>query len=211
MLRSLALLIAFMLSALTPAVAEQGRLIRLVVLGDSLSAGYLIPASSAFPAVLETALRQRGLPVMVTNAGVSGDTVAGGLARLDRDVPVGTDGVILELGANDKLRRHDPAATQATLAEIVRRLSARRISVLVAGIRFTDEAGAPYNPIFASVAKRYRASYYPDVYAGLASDPAYRIFDRTHPSPAGVAVMVSGILPTADRFVRSLNPARTGR
>lgn len=180
------------------------------MLGDSLSAGYLIPVSSAFPAVLETALRQRGVPVAVTNAGVSGDTVASGLARLDRDVPDGTDGVILELGANDKLRRYDPTATQATLAEIVRRLSAPRIPVLVVGIRFTDEAGAPCNPFFANVAKRYRAAYYPDIYGGLTSDPAYRIFDRTHPSPAGVAVMVSGIRPTAERFVRRLKPSLAG-
>ncbi|WP_375459035.1 GDSL-type esterase/lipase family protein [uncultured Enterovirga sp.] len=191
--------------------AQQGRQIHLVVLGDSLSAGFLISSSTAFPAVLERALRQRGLPVVVTNAAVSGDTAADGLARLDRDVPEGTDGVVLELGANDKLKRQDPGAAQAALAEIVRRLTARRIPVLVAGIRFTDAAGAPYNGIFRAVARRYRSTYYADIYAGLASDARFTIFDRTHPSPEGVAVMVAGILPTAERFVRGPVAARLRR
>lgn len=202
-------LVALFILAVSPGVqAQASRSIQLVVLGDSLSAGFLIPASTAFPAVLETALRRRGLPVTITNAGVSGDTAADGLARLDRDVPDGTDGVIVELGANDKLKRRDPAAAEAALSEIVRRLAARRIPVLVAGIRFTDPAGAPYNGIFTAVARRHKATFYPDIYAGLTTDPRLTIFDRTHPSGEGVAVMVAGILPTAERFVRG---AVTGR
>lgn len=203
--RTLSLLSFAVLLLVAPAThAQTGRQIRLVVLGDSLSAGFLIPASTAFPAVLENALRQQGLPVVVSNAGVSGDTTADGLARLDRDVPEGTDGVVLELGANDKLKRRDPREAQAALDEIVRRLKARRISVLIAGIQFSDAAGAPYNGIFSAVATRYRAAYYPDIYAKLASSPQLTIFDNTHPSPEGVVVMVTGILPTAERFVRSL-------
>lgn len=205
------LALSLTLLAAPDADAQPNRPLRLVVLGDSLSAGYLIPASQAFPAVLESALRQRGLPVVVAHAGVSGDTAADGLARLERDVPAGTDGVILELGANDKLGRRDPAAAQAALEEIVRRLSARRIPVLLAGIRFTDEAGAPYNGIFSAVARRYRTAYHPDIYAGLASDPRYRLFDRTHPSPEGVRLMVDGILPTAERFVRGPVAAKARR
>lgn len=190
------------------AVAQPSRPIRLVVLGDSLSAGFLIPSSAAFPAVLEGALRRRGLPVAITNAGVSGDTAADGLARLARDVPDGTDGVVLELGANDKLRRQGPEAAKAALAEIVRRLRARHIAVLVVGIRFTDAAGAPYNGIFSAVASRYGVPYYPDIYAMLDSDPRFTIFDNTHPSAEGVSIMVAGILPSAERFVRGLIATR---
>ena len=186
------------------AVAQEAREIRLVVLGDSLSAGFFIPASAAFPAVLQGAMRQRGLPVVVTNAGISGDTAADGLARLDRDVPQGTDGVILELGANDKLKKRDPQAAQAALEEIVQRLGDRRIPVLVAGIVFNDAAGVPYNSIFPAVARRYRVAYYRDIYEGLASDPRFTIFDRIHPSPEGVSIMVASILPSAERFVRGI-------
>ncbi len=193
------------------ALAQEARAIRLVVLGDSLSAGFMIPASTAFPAALEVALRQRGYAVSVTNAGVSGNTAADGLVRLDSDVPEGTDGVVLELGANDKLRRQDPRAAQAALEEILRRLQSRRIPVLVAGIRFADAAGAPYNGIFAAAANRYRAAYYPDIYARLSSDRRLTIFDGVHPSPEGVAVMVTGILPTAERFLKGPVAAKLRR
>ena len=144
----------------------------------------------------------------VVNAGVSGNTAADGLARLDTDVPEGTDGVVLELGANDKLRRRDPMAAQAALSEIVRRLQARGIPVLIAGIRFTDAAGTPYNSVFSSIAKRFGTIYYPDIYSGLAADRRLTIFDGVHPSPQGVTVMVSGILSTAERFVRGLAEAK---
>ena len=178
------------------------RPIRLVVLGDSLTSGFFIPTASAFPAVLERALRERGLPVVVADAAVAGDTAEDGLARLARDVPEGTDGVVLELGANDKLKARDPKVALAALDSILRQLDARHIPVLMAGIRFTDPAGAPYNPLYATLAKRHHVTYYPDIYEGLASESRFTILDGIHPSPDGVMVMVGGILPTAERFVK---------
>lgn len=194
--------------------AAPGRTAQLVVLGDSLSAGYLLPDSEAFPAVLQAALRERGHDVVVVNAAVSGDTTARGLARLDRDVPDDADGVILELGANDRILGIDPATTRATLDEIVGRLRARRIPVLLAGIRFREsdwKSGREvFNAVFPEVARRNRLAYYPDFYAGLLDDRSLRIFDGVHPSGAGVRRIVAGILPTVERFLASLGRRSAG-
>src|SRR3954465_996439 len=116
-------------------LAEAGeRTIKIVAFGDSLTAGYQLPAQDAFPVQLEKALKGKGLAVEIANAGVSGDTSSGGLSRLDWSVPDGTDAVILELGANDMLRAVDPKVTRAALTEIVRRLKARNIEVLLCGM-----------------------------------------------------------------------------
>ncbi len=195
-----------------PSLAQPGRPARLVVLGDSLSAGYLLPQAEAFPAVLEQALLQRGYSVSVANAAVSGDTTSGGLARLDRDVPDGTDGVILQLGANDRLRRVDPEVTRGALEQIVTRLGSRGIAVLLAGVRFSDEGEgdvARFNGVFPAVARRYRLPYYPDFYRGISTNPRFTIFDGVHPSSEGVRWILGGILPSVERFVRTL-PARAG-
>src|SRR5215217_9224645 len=114
-----------------PAAHAQSNPIRLVALGDSLSAGYGLPQEAAFPVALERALKAKGRKVEVTNAGVSGDTTSGGLDRLDWSVPDGTDGVILELGANDMLRGLDPAVTRRALETVVERLQARNIPVML--------------------------------------------------------------------------------
>ena len=126
----------------TASAAE--RTIKVVALGDSLTAGFRLRGSAAFPVQLEQALKAKGLAVEVANAGVSGDTASGGLARLDWSVPDGTDAVILELGANDMLRGIDPKVTREALEEIVRRLKARRIEVLLCGMRAAPNLGADY-------------------------------------------------------------------
>ena len=130
-------------SMANPASAAE-RTIKVVALGDSLTAGYQLPGSAAFPVQLERALKAKGLAVEVANAGVSGDTSSGGLARLDWSVPEGTDAVILELGANDMLRGVDPKVTREALAEIVRRLKARHIEVLLCGMRAAPNLGPDY-------------------------------------------------------------------
>lgn len=201
---------ASLIAGVTAADAQS--LSRVVVLGDSLSAGFLISWSAAVPAVLEQALRQRGYAVSVINAAISGDTTSGGLARLDRDVPAGTEGVILELGANDRLRRVDPEVTRGALQAIVRRLKARGISVLLAGVNFSntdDSEVVRFNAIFPAIARRYGLVYHPDFYAGISSDPSLTIFDGVHPSAAGVQRIVASILPAAERFIRT-RPARPG-
>ena len=184
---------------------------RLVVLGDSLSSGLLIPPWRAFPTALQDALRAQGFDVSVANAAISGNTTSQGLARVDRDVPDGTSGVILELGANDMLRRYPAREMRANLEQIVRRLHARGIPVMLAGLRLSPKSGADlvgYEAAYRSVARRYGLVYYPDFYVGLTADPRYTIFDRTHPSSLGVQVIVAGILPSVVRFVRTIEAPR---
>jgi acyl-CoA thioesterase I len=135
--------LAAMLAWAPPARAAE-RPVKIVALGDSLTAGLGIAAEEAFPVKLERALKAKGHAVELVNAGVSGDTAAGGLARLDWSVPEGTEAVIVELGANDALRGLDPEATRRALDEILRRLAARRIAVLLAGMRAPPNMGRDY-------------------------------------------------------------------
>ena len=124
------------------------RSLRIVALGDSLTAGYGLPAKDAFPVQLQRALAAKGVAVEIANAGVSGDTTTGGLARLDWSVPDGTDAVILELGANDALRGFDPAVARKALDAMLRRLTARKIPVLLCGMVAPRNLGAEYARAF---------------------------------------------------------------
>ena len=188
----------------------QARTVRLVALGDSLTAGYGVPAAEAFPVRLEAALKAKGLDVAVANAGVSGETMSQGLARLDWSVPEGTDGVIVALGANDMLRGLPPAATRAALTEIVTRLKARGIKVLIAGMRASPNLGADYagafDPLFPEVAQQQGVLLYPFFLDGVAGHPALNQKDGLHPNPEGVAIMVSGILPKVEELLAEIGP-----
>jgi acyl-CoA thioesterase-1 len=181
------------------------RPVKIVAFGDSLTAGFQLPASSAFPAQLERALKAKGVTVEIANAGVSGDTTAGGLARLDWSVPEGTDAVILELGANDMLRGLDPAATRAALTEIVRRLKARRIEVLLCGMRSAPnlglDYGRSYESIFSDLAAANDLIFYPFFLEGLIGDRAMLLPDGLHPTAEGAAKIVSGILPKVEALI----------
>ena len=187
-------------SALLPASAADAP-VRIVCLGDSLTAGYQLPPDAAFPAVLQKALRARGLKVDVANAGVSGDTSTGGLERLDWVVPEGTDIVILELGANDMLRGLDPAIPERALDTIVRRLQGRNIRVLLAGMLSADNYGKEYRRrfegIFPALAQKYQLPFYPFFLEGVSTLPGMTLPDGLHPSRAGVETIVKGILPLA--------------
>jgi acyl-CoA thioesterase-1 len=179
--------------------------IKIVALGDSLTAGYNLPASAAFPVKLERALRAKGHVVEVVNAGVSGDTATGGLARLDWSVPDGTAAVIVELGANDMLRGLDPKVTQRALEEIVRRLTERRIAVLIAGMRAIPNLGINFangfEPIYPEIASKYDALLYPFFLDGIAGDAKLNQRDGLHPTAAGIDVIVGGILPKAEELI----------
>ena len=187
------------------------RTLKIVALGDSLTAGYNLPGSAAFPTVLEQALRQRGHSVDIVNAGVSGDTVQGGLERLDWSVADGTDGVILELGANDALRGVDPSVTRKGLEAIITRLKARGIPVLLAGMYAPRNLGADYAPrfdaIYPELAKGYGLVLYPFFLEGIAGDRALNQPDLLHPTAEGVRVIVRNILPSVERFLSTL-PAK---
>ena len=189
-----------------PGVATAAdRPVRIVALGDSLTAGFNLPASAAFPAKLDKALKAKGLAVEIVNAGVSGDTASGGLARLDWSVPDGTDAVIVELGANDMLRGIDPAVTRRALEEIVRRLTERRIPVLLAGMRAIPNLGVEYagafETIYSDLATKYDLLVYPFFLEGVAADPKLNQRDGLHPTAAGVDRIVAGILPKAEELV----------
>ena len=183
--------------------------IKLVVLGDSLSAGLGLPAADAFPAQLEKALQNKGLIVAINNAGVSGDTASGGLDRLDWSVPADTQGVILELGANDALRGLDPKVTRGALENILKRLKARGIAVLLCGMvappNYGAEYAAQFNTIFPDLARTYDVPLYPFFLEGVATDTKLNQADGMHPTAAGIAVIVKNIMPTVESFVREIS------
>jgi acyl-CoA thioesterase-1 len=196
-------LLLLMVSAVAGLAAE--RPVRIVALGDSLTAGYGLAASEAFPAKLEKALRALGLAVEVANAGVSGDTTSGGLARLDWAVPDGTDAVIVELGANDMLQGKDPKLARRSLEEILQRLADRRIPVLLAGMRAAPNMGVDYarefEAIYPELAAKHDVLFYPFFLDGIASESRLNQRDGLHPTKAGVDAIVSRILPKVEDLV----------
>ena len=183
-----------------------------MALGDSLTAGLGLPAEETFPAKLERVLKAKGIAVEVTNAGVSGDTASGGLARLDWSVPEGTSAVILELGANDMLRGIDPSRTRRALDEIVRRLTERRIPVLLAGMRAAANLGSDYardfEVIYSELASRHGVLFYPFFLEGVAGEVGLNQGDGLHPSAAGVDAIVARILPKVEELVRRARDKR---
>lgn len=187
------------------AVLAQGRPVTIVCLGDSLTAGYELPANQAFPTVLEQALKPLFGAVHVSNAGVSGDTATGGLERLDWAVPDGTDLVILELGANDMLRGLDPKIPEQALDTILARLQGRKIQVLLAGMLASNNYGADYKArfeaIYPALAKKYHVPLYPFFMAGATGVPGMIKADGLHPTAAGVETVVKGILPMVKQVV----------
>ncbi len=206
-----ACLVAYAALALGPLPGRAAeRPLRLVALGDSLTAGYGLPADAAFPTVLEKALKARGHDVTVSNAGVSGDTTTGGLDRLDWSVPDGTDGVILELGANDMLRGTDPAVPERNLATIVERLKARGIPVMLAGMLASRNLGADYakrfDAIYPDLARRENLVLYPFFLDGVAGDRGLNQGDGLHPLAKGIEIVVQRILPSVETFLARLKP-----
>jgi len=202
----LALAALAMLAAVPQAAA---RPIHIVALGDSLTAGLGLPAQDAFPVKLQAALVAEGLDVTIDNAGVSGDTADDGLARIDWSVPDGTDGVLLELGANDMLRGFDPAKTKAALDAILARLKERKIAVMLLGMRAAPNLGADYqkafDAIYPDLAARYGVKLYPFFLDGVAGQAGLNRADGMHPTAKGVDVIVGRMAPAVTAFVKGLN------
>lgn len=173
--------------------------ITILALGDSLTAGFGLAPGEGFPAQLEEALIARGHDVQVLDAGVSGDTSSGGLARLDWALDPATDAVIVELGANDALRGIDPTVTRASLDGIMSNLLQRGLPVLLAGMIAPPNMGAAYgeafNPIYAELAATYDAVLYPFFLDGVAAEPTLNLPDGIHPTAEGIALIVERILP----------------
>jgi acyl-CoA thioesterase-1 len=177
----------------------------IVAFGDSLTAGFGLQNSDAFPSQLEKALRARGQDVTVTNAGVSGDTAAAGLARLDWALPDDASAVIIELGGNDALQGLDPAATKATLEKIINKVKARGLPILLAGMEAPRNLGDQYvvqfRALYADLAARYDLILYPFFLDGVVLDDKYLLGDGLHPNAAGVARIVEGILPKVEELL----------
>jgi len=197
--------VVFALTGMTGEGRAAERTIKLVAFGDSLMAGYQLAGAAAFPVQLERALKSKGLAVEVANAGVSGDTSTAGLARLDWSVPDGTDAVLLELGANDMLRGIDPNITRDALGEIVSRLKARKIEVLLCGMLAAPNLGPDYarsfNAIYPKLAAQNDLLFYPFFLDGIVDNPKLKLGDGLHPTGEGVARIVSGILPKVEELI----------
>jgi acyl-CoA thioesterase-1 len=202
------------LGAGAPAAQAAEAPIRVVALGDSLTAGFGLPAEDSFAAKLQAALRANGYAVEINNAGVSGDTTTGGLARLEWSVPEGTEAVILELGANDALRGLDPDVSRRALDEIMRRLTARSIPVLLCGMLAPPNLGTEYeqrfNSIFPDLAETYRASLYPFFLQDVAGLAELNQRDGLHPTAAGIDIIVRNILPQAEQLIAKARERRNG-
>ena len=193
--------------------ARETKPIKMVVLGDSLSAGLGLSASSAFPARLQKSLEAKGIAVDMINAGVSGDTTSGGRDRLDWSVPEGTEAVILELGANDALRGIDPRVTRAALTDILTRLKARRIAVLLCGMvappNYGSDYSARFNAIYPELAKSFGVPLYPFFLEGVAAAARLNQADGLHPTAEGVDMIVKNILPTVEAFLGTISGQRS--
>lgn len=200
---------AFSLSTFGSSIQAKDGVPQIVGFGDSLMAGYQLPQEDALPAQLQKALTAKGIDTVIVNAGVSGDTSAAGLARVDWSVPDGTDGVILELGANDALRGIAPEETEKNLEAIIGRLRGRGIKVLLVGMIAPPNMGSDYrdrfNPIYQRLADEYDLAFYPFVLDGVVTEPDLKIEDGMHPNAKGVAVMVERMLPAVERFIGSIS------
>jgi acyl-CoA thioesterase-1 len=187
--------------------------VKMVVLGDSLSAGLGLQAAAAFPARLQKSLESKGIKVDMTNAGVSGDTASGGRDRLDWSIPDGTDMVIVELGANDALRGTDPAVTRAALSDILTRLKARKIAVLLCGMLAPPNYGKDYadrfNAIYPELAKAFDVPLYPFFLDGVAAEKKLNQADGIHPTAEGVDLIVKNILPTVEALLGTISGQRS--
>ena len=202
---ALALLILVLAALPHEAGAEP---VRILAFGDSLVHGYGLQAGETFPEQLQAALKQRGLSAEVINAGNSGDTSAAGRARLDWALADEPDLVLVEFGGNDSLRGIDPADTRRNLDDILARLTARGLPVLLAGMRAPRNMGDDYvedfDSVFPQLAEKHGVTLYPFFLEGVALDPALNLPDGIHPNPKGVAVIVENILPAVEGMIRAL-------
>ncbi len=182
--------------------------LQLVGLGDSLMAGYQLPQEDALPAQLQRQLAAKGHDVVITNAGVSGDTTSGGLARVDWSVPDGTDGVILELGANDALRGIPPEQTENNLEQIITRLKERNIPILLVGMlappNMGEDYGNKFNAIYPRLAEKHGLPLYPFVLDGVITDRSLLLEDGMHPNTKGLQIMAERMLPLAESWVAGI-------
>ena len=208
---SVALVLGMAIGPALAAAAAQP--VKIVALGDSLTAGLGLPLSEGFVPRLQAALAAKGLTAEVINAGVSGDTASDVLARLDWSVPEGTDAVILEVGANDMLRGLKPQVTRTAIDTILQRLKERHIAVLLCGMRAAPNLGTDYAAAFESIypdlAAKYGIPLHPFFLDGVAANLGRLQRDGLHPNAAGVEVMVAAILPKVEELIGLVRDRRS--
>ena len=206
--KALAIALCAALTLFLSDAASFARSLNIVAFGDSLTAGYQLAPDEAFPARLQALAKDRGKDVTIVNAGVSGDTTADGLARLDWSIPDGTDGVILALGANDALRGLSPADSAKNLDAMLARLRERKIPVLLAGILAPPNMGSDYemrfNAIYGDLATKYGATLYPFFLDGVVLDSKLKLEDGMHPNGEGTKVMAEKFFPAFESFLKNL-------
>jgi acyl-CoA thioesterase-1 len=193
--------------------ADTPQPVTLVAFGDSLTAGYGLKASEAFPAQLQMALQAKGYKVTIVNAGVSGDTTADGLRRFDWAMQPKPDGVILEFGANDALRGIDPKEPSANLDKMLATLKSKGVDVLLTGMKAPNNWGADYakafDAIYTDLAAKYGVTLYPFFLDGVALDPRFSQPDGLHPTASGVAEVVKRIMPDVEALVQRISQRKT--
>ena len=207
-----AALLAVGTSAVAGEVTQDKDEIVILAFGDSLMAGYHIQPDKSFPAQLQAALREKGYRVRIVNSGVSGDTAADGLARLDWSLGEKVDGAIVEFGANDALRGLDPKITERSLAAILQQLKDRHIELLLAGMEAPRNWGPDYDAGFRAMyprlAGQYGVLFYPFFLKDVAGVQSLNLPDGLHPTPEGVAVVVRNILPDAEALITRIREKR---
>ena len=199
--RLLSMIAAFAMAA----TATHAAPLKILALGTSLTQGLGVPPGYDLTAVLESRLRAEGLDVKVINAGVSGDTSAGGLARLDWSLADHPQAAIIELGSNDALRGQSPAETRKNLGAILTRLKAEHVAVLLTGMKAPRNLGpeyaAQFDAIYPALAKQFGVLFYPFILDGVAADPKLNQADGIHPNPAGVKIIADRMMPYVKKLV----------
>lgn len=186
--------------------------VKILMLGTSLTQGYGLPPGTEIPALLQAKLKAAGIEAAVVNAGVSGDTSAAGLSRLDWSLADKPDAVIVELGSNDALRGISPVQTEKNLSAILARLNAKHIPVLLLGMMAPRNMGPEYarafDAIYPKLAKQYGARLYPFVLQGVALNPKLNQADGMHPNPAGARIIADRLLPDVKKLLAQARGAK---
>ena len=202
--RLLGIIFALLTAGQAPSLAAAARPATVLALGSSLTQGYGLPPGTEFPVQLQAALKAAGIDATVINAGVSGDTSADGLSRLDWSLADHPDAAIVELGSNDMLRGTPPAETEKNLRAILDKLKAAHVKVLLVGMKAQRNLGAEYvaqfDPIYPRLAAQYHVLFYPFMLDGVALNPKLNQADGMHPNPAGVNIIVARMLPLAKKL-----------
>ena len=204
--RMLSMIAALLMASTTVDAAT----VKILALGTSLTQGLGVPPGLDLTAVLETRLKASGYDVKLINAGVSGDTSAGGLARLDWSLADHPQAAIIELGSNDALRGQSPSETEKNLAAILARLKSQHVSILLTGMKAPRNLGpeyaAQFDAIYPRLAREYGVLFYPFILDGVAANPKFNQADGIHPNPAGVKIIADRLLPYVKRLVLEAKP-----